>query len=74
LVNSVERIAPGTSYGHIVEVPGFGKVSLAKPIVDRAFHLTMIEADARSSGGGTVNGPIAMANGNNGPSNGGTGG
>lgn len=67
LVTSVGQAAPGTSYGHIVEVPGFGKVSLGKLKVDRAFHLTMVEADAGSSGGGTVNGPIAMANGHGSP-------
>ncbi|MGA7630596.1 MAG: hypothetical protein WCB11_07500 [Terriglobales bacterium] len=59
----MERTAPGASYGHIVEAPGFGKVSLAKLTVHRAFHLTMMDADTRSSGGGAVNGPIAMANG-----------
>jgi hypothetical protein len=67
LVASVERAAPGTSYGNIVEVPGFGKVSLAKLTVDRAFHLTMIEADASSSGGGIVHAADGTANGSNGP-------
>lgn len=67
LVTSVEKAAPGTSYGHIVEVAGFGKVSLAKLSVDRAFHLTMLDVDASSSGGGSANGPIAMANGHDGP-------
>lgn len=67
LVTNVEQAAPGTSYGHIVDVPGFGKVSLAKLTAGRAFHLTMVEADAGSSGGGTVDGPTATANGHNGP-------
>lgn len=67
LVTSVGQAAPGTSYGHIVEVPGYGKVSLGKLKVDRAFHLTMVEADAGSSGGGTVSGPTATANGHGSP-------
>lgn len=50
LVTGVEHTLPGTSFGHIVEVPGFGKVSLAKLTVDRAFHLNMVHVDAGSPG------------------------
>jgi hypothetical protein len=66
LVTSVGQAVPGSSHGHIVEVPGFGRVSLAKLTVGRAFHLAMVEADASSSGGGNVNGPVVYANGHSG--------
>ena len=65
LVTNVAQAAPGTSFGHIVEVPGFGKVSLAKLAVDRAFHLTMIGVDADS--GGTVQAADTTSNGNTHP-------
>jgi hypothetical protein len=67
LVARVGLATPGTSYGHIVEVAGYGRVSLAKLTVDRAFHLTMVEVDASSSGHGKIKGPTADANGHNGP-------
>ena len=49
LVTSVGQGAQG-SYGHIIEVPGFGKVSLAELTVDRAFHLTMVTVDSDRTG------------------------
>jgi hypothetical protein len=61
LVINVARATPGTSFGHSVEVPGFGKVSLAKLVVDRAFHLTMVGVYADS--GGTVSAGTTTANG-----------
>ena len=67
LVTSVEQAAPDTLYGPIVGVPNYGNVSFAELAVDRAFHSAMVDADAGSSGGGTVTGPKAMANGRNGP-------
>jgi hypothetical protein len=50
LVTSVDGAAPGTSFGHIFDVPGFGRVSLARLRVDSAFNLGMISVDAGSSG------------------------
>ena len=49
LVTSVGQGAQG-SYGHIIEVPGFGKVSLAELTVDHAFHLTMVTIDSDRTG------------------------
>jgi hypothetical protein len=51
LVTSIENAAPGTSFGHIIEVPGFGRISLAKLTVDRAFHLKMVHAEADQGSG-----------------------
>jgi hypothetical protein len=50
LVTSVAQATPGTSLGHIIEVSGFGKVSLTEVTVDRAFHLTMVGVDAGKNG------------------------
>ena len=63
LVTSVAQAALGTSFGHIVEVPGVGRVSLAKLAVDRAFHLTMVGLDQSPTGGGNVDAADATANG-----------
>jgi hypothetical protein len=46
LVSRTGQAFLGVSYGHIVVVPGFGRVSLAELTVDRAFHLTMIAVDS----------------------------
>jgi hypothetical protein len=46
LVNRVGEVSQGRSFGHVIEVPGFGKISLAELTVDRdSFHLTMIRLD-----------------------------
>ena len=42
LVTGIERSTPGTSFGHIIQVPGLGEVALAELIVDNAFHLTPV--------------------------------
>jgi hypothetical protein len=36
----------------MIEVPGFGRISLAKLTVDRAFHLKMAHVEADQSTGG----------------------
>ena len=63
LVTNVTRAVPGTSFGHIVELHGFGNVSLARLTVDSAFHLTMVRVDASASGGGVVDAGSAKSNG-----------
>ena len=68
LVNNVGNAAPGTSYGHIVEVPDYGTVSLGELTVTRAFNLTPLSI--KSHGSGKFRGPHAMANGQNGPGSG----
>jgi hypothetical protein len=46
LVNSVAQALPGSTFGHVIEVPDFGKIFLAELEVDRdSFHLTMIRLD-----------------------------
>jgi hypothetical protein len=67
LVTTVAQATPGTSFGHQVEVPGFGRVSLAKLTVDRAFRLIMVGVDTSSTGGGNINVADATANGHNHP-------
>jgi hypothetical protein len=63
LVTGVENVSPATSFGHVVEVPGFGRVSLAKLTVDRAFHLTMVGVDMSPTGGGNLDAGSATTNG-----------
>jgi len=58
LVTSVARAASGTSFGHVVEVPGYGSVSFARLTVGRAFHLTMVSADTSPAGGTTGAGSV----------------
>lgn len=46
LVNDVPGAAPGSSFGHIVHVPGFGNIFLGELIVDQAsFGLTMLRIE-----------------------------
>jgi hypothetical protein len=63
LVTNVEGAAPGTSFGHIVEVPGFGRVSLAKLKVDSAFHLAMVEVNGGPGGVQSLTVPSGSGNG-----------
>lgn len=50
LVTNVAGAAPGQSFGHIVDVAGFGIVSLGKLTVDHAFHLSMVAVGKGSQG------------------------
>jgi len=74
LVSSVGKESSGSSYGHIVEVPGFGTVSLGELTVTRAFNLTMLTIESPRRG--RLRGVHAMGNGNSGGpgSTGGSGG
>lgn len=65
LVSSVGNAAPGTSYGHVVEVPDYGTVSVGELTVTRAFNLTLLSI--KSPRGGKFRGPHAMANGQGSP-------
>lgn len=67
LVTSVPQALPGTLYGNVIELAGIGKVSLAKLTVRKAFNLTMVSLD---SGGGTLSGAGATANGGHEPGHG----
>jgi hypothetical protein len=67
LVTNVERATPGTSFGHMIEVPGFGRVSLAKLTVDSAFNLSMVRVDAGPSGVQSLDVPSGGTNGNTKP-------
>jgi hypothetical protein len=74
LVSNVGDAVSCISYGHIVEVPDYGKVWLGELTVTRAFNLTLLSI--KSHGRGKFRGPHAMANGSSsGPgSTGGSGG
>jgi hypothetical protein len=62
LVNSVTQGLPGSTFGHVIEVPDFGKIFLAELEVDRdSFHLTMIRLDmgcVAHGNGKIVNGSV----------------
>lgn len=68
LVTNVEHAAPGTSFGHMVEVPGFGRVSLAELMVDRGFRfrLNMLKMQLDDPTDGNPTGPTVMTNGHGG--------
>ena len=67
LVTNVKGAAPGTSFGHVIEVPGFGRVSLAKLKVDSAFHLTMVNVNGGPGGVQSLTVPSASGNGQTSP-------
>ncbi len=67
LVSNVARTLPGTSFGHVVEVPDYGKVSLGRLTVDSAFNLTMVGVDGGQSGHGSLDVPSGGTNGNTKP-------
>jgi hypothetical protein len=50
LVTNVAQATPGTSFGHMLDIAGFGRVSLAELRVDGAFHLTMVGVDTDQKG------------------------
>jgi hypothetical protein len=63
LVNNVEEPFPGRCFGHVLDVPDFGRIFLAELTVDNYFELTMIRLDLgcighgkAKSGGVKVNG------------------
>ncbi len=65
LVTSVPQALPGTSYGHVIELTGIGKMSLAELTVHTAFNLTMIIMAVGT--GVTVSGGGVPANGSTHP-------
>src|SRR5271154_1202501 len=64
LVKSVEGTPDGSSYGHVVHVPGFGNVFLGDLFVSQGmFQLTMIRTEMGCAGGGTLGAGGGGANG-----------
>ncbi len=76
LVKSISKIPIATSYGNVLEIPGFGTVSLAAvevgalaPVgttgekVGNSFNLTMLKMKMGCIGDGTVSAASAAANG-----------
>jgi hypothetical protein len=60
LVEEITGEFPGTPFGHVLEVPGFGKVFLAELVVDRnSYQLTMVRLEL----GSPVQGQFSMATG-----------
>ena len=52
--------APGTSFGHVIDLPNFGRIFLGELTVERkhdadTFHLSMIRLQLDSLAKGTVN-------------------
>lgn len=54
LVDSVEGEFPGRAFGHVLDVPDFGRIFLAELTVDSYFELTMIRLDLGCIGHGTA--------------------
>jgi len=69
LVNSTgAQAVPGTSFGHVLEVPDFGKIFLAELTVDcDTFHLTMIRLEMGCVADGTGSGGTTIVNGHTKP-------
>ena len=75
LVNQAEGAYPGRSFGHVIDVPNFGKIYLATLTLEHEFepktgtpkqtliHLTMIEMQMGCIGGGTIAGGTGKTNG-----------
>lgn len=64
LVDEVEGAKPGSSFGHVVPVPGFGNVFLGELIVCRGhFRLTMIRIEMGCPADGTVSIGTGCSNG-----------
>jgi hypothetical protein len=58
LVDGVDREIPGTSFGHVVEIPNFGRIFLGELLVSRTLtQLTMVRAEL----GCNVNGQVSAA-------------
>ena len=56
LVNGVHGATPGSSFGHVVQVPGFGNIFLGELIVSPiSFHLTMLRVEMGCLAAGNVN-------------------
>ena len=67
IVNGVHNAAPGSSFGHVVQVPGFGNIFLGELIVTPlGFDLTMLRAEMGCLADGTVS--ICSGRGNGFPS------
>jgi len=55
---------PGTPYGHVFEVPEFGRIFLGELMVDcMTYRLTMLRLELGCSGQASLSGPIALVNG-----------
>jgi hypothetical protein len=63
LVTALEHTSPGTSFGNLAEVPGFGRVSLAKLTVDHAFHLSLVTVEPGQPGVQSLDIPSVGGNG-----------
>src|ERR1039457_170383 len=76
LVNQAEGAYPGRGFGHVIDVPNFGKIYLATLTLEQSdfepkagtpkqtlIHLTMIEMQMGCIGGGTIAGGTGKTNG-----------
>jgi hypothetical protein len=64
LVDEVQGTKPGSSFGHVVQVPGFGNVFLGELLTDQhTFRLTMIRIEMGCPAEGKVSFATANSNG-----------
>jgi len=64
LVDGVDRAIPGTSFGHVVEIPDFGTVFLGELLVCRhSIQLSLIRAELGCGTTGHTSGPTAAVRG-----------
>jgi hypothetical protein len=64
LVTDYRKGDPKNTYGHVIQVRGFGNVFLAEVIFDQAaYHLTMIRAEMGCASSGTVSMAAGRTNG-----------
>ena len=64
LVDEVQGAKPGSSFGHVVQVPGFGNVFLGELLTDQhTFRLTMIRIEMGCPAEGKVSFATAHSNG-----------
>ena len=64
IVSGVSGKFPGTPFGNVFEVPGFGRVFLGELLVDcKTFRLTMLRLELGCLGHASLSGPIALTNG-----------
>jgi hypothetical protein len=64
-VNRLDPAVPGTSLGHFVEIPDFGRIFLGEVIASpTTVRLTMIRAELGCTIGGSIGGVTVNSNGN----------
>jgi hypothetical protein len=64
LVDGIDPAVPGKSFGHVLDIPSFGKVIFGEVMAFPAsVHLSMIRAELGSPTSGGMNAAYVSANG-----------